>query len=476
MNNRPSDQLLAEFQKYLNSNLGLHYSSRHEKEVLRKLTAISKEFEIENSSECISWLINTPVTRTIIEKLAIHFSIGETFFFREPKSFEYLEKIYLPALIRQRSANGKYLRIWSAGVASGEEIYSIAILLRQLIPNPKSWNISLLATDISPVLMEKAKRGIYSKWSFRHNKYPVDSYFTPAGENKFLVSDAVREMVRFSWLNLAEPVYPAAATNTLDMDIIFCRNVMIYFSGDVIGTVTDRFYQCLVKGGILVVSPADMTPYISDKFSRVVYSGYTIYHKGKKKARVEPAPTPSASPGMNYTPPSVVPEKPAPFTLEELQQLFEKGSFTEPESRIETQHLTPVQDTVQQDRETKFLLAKTKANLGEYDESAILCEELLKTERTDYRIHYFYATILSELGKTSEAIASLNKAIYLEKDFPMGHYLLGNLVRKQNGNVMSEKHFRHLQKILLKMDPQSEIPESGGLTASKFIELVNSNL
>jgi chemotaxis protein methyltransferase CheR len=460
MNNRPSDQLLAEFQKYLNSNLGLHYSSRHEKEVLRKLAAISKEFEIENSSECISWLISTPVTRTIIEKLSIHFSIGETFFFREPKSFEYLEKIYLPALIRERSSNGKYLRIWSAGVASGEEIYSIAILLRQLIPNPKSWNISLLATDISPVLMEKAKQGIYSKWSFRHNKYPVDSYFTPAGENRFLVSDAVREMVKFSWLNLAEPVYPSAATNTLDMDIIFCRNVMIYFSEDVIGTVTDRFYQCLVKGGILVVSPADMTPYISDKFSKVVYSGYTIYQKGNKKARTE----------------SVLPEKPAPFTLEELQQLFEKGSFNEPESRIATQHLTPVQDTVQQDREAKLLLAKTKANLGEYDESALLCEELLKTERTDYRIHYFYATILSELGKTGEAITSLNKAIYLEKDFPMGHYLLGNLVRKQNGKVMSEKHFRHLQKILSKMDPEAVVPESGGLTASKFIGLVNSNL
>jgi chemotaxis protein methyltransferase CheR len=464
--------LLEDFQTFLKENMGLSFSLNHEKEVIRKIGAIAHEFDFEDPAQCLAWLTGITPSREVLEKLALHLSIGETFFFREPKSFEYLEKVYLPELIRDRSVSAPTLRIWSAGVASGEEIYSLAMLLRKMIPYLPHWKIHLLGTDINQHLLTKARNGIYSKWSFRNRKYSTEEYFSPTADLKFRISDTIRDMVTLSWLNLAEPVYPSPFTNTYDLDIIFCRNVMIYFPPEVIAQVTERFYQCLVKGGILVVSPADMTPYIYDKFSRVIYQGYTIYHKGKTLFDRVDKMTGTTSNDLVVSIPVVKEIDTSPATELPLLELFEHHipkitpEAPKQEEKAEIQTMNDLSADI----------IRQLANEGNYDEAAGLCRKALTRRRSDHLLHFLLGTILMETGKSDQAIDAFNKVIYLEQDFIMAHYLLAKLLREKGEEEQYGRIRRNLLRLLSSLNPASLIPESGDLTAGQFLGLVQAGI
>src|SRR5690606_35039610 len=116
---------------------------------------------------CVGELLSAPVERRHLEALAAHVTIGETYFFREPRTLDAFETGLLLPLIEERRRTGRHLRIWSAGCATGEEPYSIAMLLSRLIPDLEAWQITILATDINSRFLAKAERGAYGKWSFR---------------------------------------------------------------------------------------------------------------------------------------------------------------------------------------------------------------------------------------------------------------------------------------------------------------------
>src|SRR5207245_2651959 len=112
-----------------------------------------------------------------------------------------------------------------------EEPYSIAILLRQLIPDLQNWNIMLLATDINPHYLCKAAAGVFGAWSFRNAPAGfIERYFLPAADRQFEILPEIRHLVRFGQLNLMDDLYPAFENDTLGFDVIFCRNVLMYFT------------------------------------------------------------------------------------------------------------------------------------------------------------------------------------------------------------------------------------------------------
>ena len=163
--------------------------------------------------------------------MASYLTIGETYFFRVEPDFNALENHILPELIHLRKDTGKYLRIWSAASSTGEEPYSLAILVRKLIPDIKDWNITILATDINTRSLAKAEKGIYGNWSFRNNpEWLKKIYFTPLLDERYQINRNIKDMVSFFYLNLARDTYPSLLNNTNGMDIIFCRNVLMYFT------------------------------------------------------------------------------------------------------------------------------------------------------------------------------------------------------------------------------------------------------
>ncbi len=292
-----SDALISRLIEHLSANTGLFFPEKRRNEIRQKMTAAMTDFGFEDAEEFIRWLLSAPLTKQQVEKLARHLTVQETYFFREGKTFEVLERVILPELINSRRNTEKRIRIWSAGCSTGEEPYSIAILLNKLIPDIKDWSITILATDINPDGLQKARQGIYTEWSFRDTpKWVSEQYFEMIERGHYAIRSPVKEMVTFSYLNLSEDNYPSLSNGTNAMDLIFCRNVLMYFAPESALPVIRRFHRSLLDGSFLIVSTVEVSTLFSSDFDPVRMRDVTLYkkdggHKEQAKA-VHPLPTP----------------------------------------------------------------------------------------------------------------------------------------------------------------------------------------
>ncbi len=501
----------TKIKNYLLANLGLNFNPNQEGELYKKLANASVGFNFDSTDKFIDWVLSESLNVRQIEKLASYLTIGETYFFRENKALDYLEFEYLPRLINKRKNTRKKLKIWSAGCASGEEPYSIAILLKRIVPNLKNWDITILATDINPVFLEKAQKGIYTKWSFRGTPESFKTkYFSKDEDNKYHINHSVKKMVTFSYLNLAVDSFPSTTNNTNAFDIILCRNVLIYFSEEGIKNVTSKFYKSLTKGGVFITSPVEVSPLISQKLNRLTYKGVTIFNKGitvesrkkqttitKKQSdqlRSYKSDTPErsdlqknkvtktiTSPTNNSpskkTKQTTIPQKTATnessvaeVDYNEILTLFKAGVFNKVEEIIE-----PIIIGNQKNNITYILLlARTKANIGKLVESEKLCMQAINLDKINEEAHYLMAAVLSEQGKMKEAKNSLNKTLFLNPDFALGHFMLGNLAMGNGTKSESKKHFNNAIISLNKLKAEELIAESDGLTAGRLLNIIKS--
>ena len=194
--------------------------------------------------------------RDSLKRAIAGLTVGETYFFRDSAQFDALESRVIPELIEQRSQS-RSLRIWSAGCSTGEEPYSLAILLENFSQKLVGWDVSILATDVNPTSLETGRKGIYGPWSFRQAPAGVrERYFTPVGP-RFAIHPSLRAKVRFAELNFGE-AFPAQLPLS-DIDLILCRNVLIYLSRGAIERVALRFHQALAAHGWLVVAPSELS-------------------------------------------------------------------------------------------------------------------------------------------------------------------------------------------------------------------------
>ena len=202
-------------------------------------------------------------------------TVNETYFFREMKQFNALLEEIAPELMKIRSGGYK-LRIWSAGCASGEEPYTIAMLV---LENPQvfgDWDVEVLGSDINKRVLQKARKGVYRKNSFRATEnYYIKKYFEEDGGD-FRISDKARKLVDFSHLNLLEP---KKFSFLGDLDIVFCRNVLIYFHTGAKVKVVESFHDRLLGGGYLLLGHAESLMNISTSFTLKHLKNDMVYQK-----------------------------------------------------------------------------------------------------------------------------------------------------------------------------------------------------
>jgi chemotaxis protein methyltransferase CheR len=181
----------------------LHFPRERWPDLSRAMAAMAGGDRCYGSLPDFRSLMNGPAVRRSAELLASHLAVGETYFFREPAMFEALEHEVLPPLVASRRSTGKSLRIWSAGCCSGEELYSLAIVLERTIPDLQDWNLTLLGTDIQPQFLHKARHGLYRDWSFRNvPDWIRQRYFSRDEEGNHAIAPALRRRVTFDYLNL----------------------------------------------------------------------------------------------------------------------------------------------------------------------------------------------------------------------------------------------------------------------------------
>lgn len=492
------DRLLSEFSEFLAARMGLHFPRERWRDLERAIGSAAGEFDFADARSCVQWLLSSALTRRQTEILASYLTVGETYFFRERRSFECLEEHILPEIIRSRRDADPRLRIWSAGCCTGEEPYSIAILLRKMMPDLKDWNITILATDINPRFLRKASQGVYKEWSFRDTPLEFkDRYFNRAMEGQFEVPASIREMVTFSYLNLADDTYPSLENNTNAMDIIFCRNVLMYFEPGRAKRVVQNLYRALMEGGWLVVSPTETSHVLFSQFTAVSFPGAILYRKDSDRAAAGqvaempsirpaeeqaawlqpvpgPAPEPEAFPemGSEFLQPEAKVQKtevlpPTPY--EEAAALYVRGRYSDAAGKIGG---WLSQD--QNDAKAMALLARIYANQGKLAEALAWCVKAIAVGKLNPASHYLLAIILQEQGRDADAIASLKRALYLDPNFALAHFALGNLVRRQGKFKESERHFKNVLSLLRAYPEEEVLPESEGITAGRLLEIVQS--
>lgn len=494
MTSHISDSLLHQLSEFVATRTGLHFPRERWRDLARRIGSAAREFDFKDSESCARWLLSSPLTQNQIEILASHLTVGETYFFREMNGLDILRDRILPELIYSRKKSDQHLRIWSAACSTGEEPYTLAILLDKLLPDINEWQITISATDINPRSLRKASEGVYSEWSLRSTPQWVrEKYFERKKGDRFEISPRIKGMVTFSYLNLVEDAYPSLSNNTNGMDVILCRNVLMYFAPGQAGKVIRHLNLSLVNGGWLVVSPVDVSQALSSRFVPVNFPGATLYKKDSKQPRkAESQPyRPEGEPEFFSHPPLasltapeseiVSPpetagnlpleanERPAPY--EAALALYGQGRF--PEAAAKILEFVTLDGG---DAKALALLARAYANQGQLAEAVGWCERAIAADKMSAGPHYLLATILQEQGRIGEAVASLKRALYLDHDFVLAHFALGNLTRQQGKAKESEKHFQNALSILRGCEQEEVLSESEGITAGRLTEIISSTI
>jgi chemotaxis protein methyltransferase CheR len=492
-----SETLLAELSEFVGSRLGLHFPPERWNDLERGARAASRECAFRDDVErFIGRMLCSALTQDELETLASYLTVGETYFFREKSSLEVFEQQIMPELIRARPASGGQLRIWSAGCASGEEPYSLAIVLSRMIADLNEWKITILATDLNTRSLHKASEGIYTDWSFRDTPQWVrNTYFKAAPGGRWAISSDIKKMVTFSYLNLVEDVYPSLLNCTNAMDVILCRNVLMYFTAEAIKKVIHQFHRSLADGSWLMVGPAETSQTLFSEFTSVSFAGATLYRKGATPQQMGTATFSYAqdevqlgvraaesgiqelgSTGASDLESSLAvadndrpPDTPkAPLLYDQALELYQRG-------RYEDAVLIGIALITQNanDGQAMLLLARVYANQGNLTAAITWCERAIASDKMTACAHYLRATILEEQDLPEEAIRSLRRAVYVDPLFTLGHFALGSLALRQGDLKESEKHFENVLLLLASYGPEETVPESEGLSARRLREIVN---
>jgi chemotaxis protein methyltransferase CheR len=477
--------LLSQLSELVTVQMGLHYPPKRWSDLERGITAAAPALGMENPETCVRQLLSASLTRRQVEILARYLTIGETYFFREKRSFDVLEERIFPKLMRECAHANRRLRIWSAGCCTGEEPYSIAMLLDRLIPHSKEWNVTILATDINPVFLQKAAEGLYNEWSFRGTPpWIKERYFRRRKNGQFEILPHIRKRVTFSYLNLAENVYPSLINDTNAMDVIFCRNVLMYFSPEQIKKTGQNFHRSLVSGGWLILSPAEISNSLFPQFKATAFPEAVLYHKTENPespvntveySASAPHPLPDA---LCITAPALAQasyhqdEKNSP-SLKSIRTEILPAATNVPVQPIKAPYIAS-HSANHDEFDALCQTARSYANLGELAEAVKWCEKAIAANKLNPATHYLLATVRQELGQSEIAMQSLIRALYLDPDFVLAHFTLGNLCLSQDRRDEAKRHFDNALALLHPYPYDELLPESGGLTAGRLTEIIGA--
>ncbi len=506
MKKKISDEILLKLSELISTQMGLYFPKERYQDLLRGVTSAAKEFGFKNVEACIEWLLFSILKKEQIVILASHLTVGETYFFREPKVFEALEKHIIPQILQRKNKFEGCIRIWCAGCCTGEEPYSIAILLRRMIPNLENWKITLLATDINPRFLQKAEEGVYREWSFRGTpEWLKSNYFKKLDEGLYEILPQIKKMVKFNYLNLVEDTFPTLFNDTNAMNLILCRNVLMYFTQNQIKKIIERYYYTLLDDGWLIVGPSETSNIFFPHYKTVNFPDAVLYKKNEvistarfNECIINIKPEKDIfyrQPIENSLSEDVLRNDSIPFVemhqenklkehvetdIESVEEL--KPERTLYEEALACYTLGYYDDTIEKiksilaiqknDANAITLLAKAFANQGKLTEALEWCNKAIEIDKLNPQFYHLCATILEERGQFEEAKESLKKALYMNPHFALAYFQLGNLTRQQGKLGESEKYFHNALALLDNYEHDEVLPESDGIIAGRLIEII----
>jgi chemotaxis protein methyltransferase CheR len=434
-------------------------------------------------------------------RVAENLTVTETYFFRNADHFRALAEVALPARINAR-AQSRQIRLLSAGCASGEEPHSLAMVIRDHFPELASWDVEIQGVDVNSAMLEKARGGRYSSWSLRETVDEAKGrHFRPEGR-EFQLADAVRGNVVFEERNLVEA--NADLWQKASLDIIFCRNMMMYLLPEEAQQLVARMAQGLAPGGFLFLGHAETLRGLSQDFHLCQTHG-TFYYQRKDGA---PRPLATAAPFEDFTPArpaasSLLAWDPSATWMEVIRKASEKiagltaqSAPPPPAARIlPIWNLTSAMELLRRERfsealeavrrlppeskddaDTQLLQAVLLTNAGDLKGAQAVCQRLLELDELNAGAHYLAALCSEHAGDRAAAEERYRTAIYLDAAFSMPWLHLGLLARRSGRRTEAGSHLRQALARLAKEDAARILLFGGGFGREALSRLCRSEI
>ena len=428
--------------------------------------------------------------------LITELTIGETFFLREHGQFDFLSTTVLTQL--RVSAAHRPLRFWSAGCATGEEPYSIAMTLKEAAWPGKA---SILGTDLAFARLIAARRARYTAWSMRGvSESVIARYFEKQGK-QFLLRADVRKEVEFRVLNLASTDYPSPGSGIEQMDVIFCRNVLIYFDFDTIAEIAGRLIASLAPGGWLFLGASD--PSISEFVPcEVVLTGAGLAYRPPGTTTAS-RPTlftelPRWPDSLRADPPVLVepfvvvlpvetsavtasiilPPAESPAPVHELVEADDSCETAYARADYET-GARLAQKSIDRGDDSEgvwIVLVRSIANRGDLKAAGEACSSALDRHRMSVELTHLHAVLLAEAGRYGDAAVAAKQALYLSPQYTIAHLALGDALSRTDDIPNARKAFRNAETLLQGLAPDMPVPGGDGAEAAQLLRIARFRL
>jgi chemotaxis protein methyltransferase CheR len=429
--------------------------------------------------------------------LARVLTVGETYFFRNRDHFRVISELVLPERLR---SGGRRLRALSAGCSSGEEAYSLAMLAHSL-PAARACELEIRGVDVNPAALEKARRARFSAWALRETPADVQQrWFQPAGR-EFLLAETVRAAVEFEQRNLAEDDLELWQPGSYDL--IFCRNVLMYFVPEIAQAVVARMARALVPGGYLFLGHAETLRGLSQEF-HLCHTHGTFYYQLAASGRERPAPL-TAAPA-----PSAPRFEPLPVPLvdasegwvdairkaaDRIQALSARSPASEASASGPSWDLPGALELLRRERfgealqlvrsfpsesasdpDVLLLQAVLLAHHAELGAAEHACHRLLALDELNAGAHYVLALCREGSGDRQAAIEQDQVAVYLAPSFAMPRLHLGLLARRAGEREAARRELGQALQLLQGEDPSRLLLFGGGFQREALIALCRAEL
>jgi len=399
-------------------------------------------------------------------------TIQETHFFRNPPQFRALRQHVLPALVRAAATGHRKLRIWSAGCSTGEEPYSIAMLVRELLPLLDGWDIQIVATDISTRALDAARAGRYSARSLGvADPTDVARWFIRDGSD-FVVRPEVRELVQFRRHNL---VSDPAPFDDEAIDLILCRNVTIYFSRDTTRSLMTRLHHRLSDGGYLFLGHSETLWQINDSFRLVTLGDAFVYRRDGEDP---------AGPVRQSDRRTILPDR---RTGDDGLSAGERRAGKADRRSARWEALTKPRSLSLprsgRDRDTDdvggsalvgaagLAAARSALSEGHYEEAAEIARGVAAADPLGVDAHYLCGLALVNLGRDSEALVHLRKAVYVDPKAGFAHFLLAGALARSGDARAASRSYQAAAETLGRHNDDHIAAELGGRDVQELVDL-----
>jgi chemotaxis protein methyltransferase CheR len=504
---------LEQFRSIVARRLGLQYEDGK----LDYLAEVARQrMELVGSARFESYLarlLSSPNGSDEFRALAQQLTVNETFFFRNADNFRAFAGLVLPERIRAKSRE-KRLRILSAGCASGEEPYSLAVLVREALPDLGSWDVKIIGIDVNPASLAKATQARYSAWSLRATSEDAKRRYFRADGPDFVLAPAIQKMVTFEERNLVDedPWF----WQSLACDVVFCRNVLMYFTPDKARDVVRRISQSLLPGGFFFLGHAETLRGLTQEF-HLCHTHDTFYYRRRDASEAVVATATWVGPPMEQAEDSLpaLVESTASW-VDVIQRAAERiatladGRARSPDQDAprttpagqaaataapRTWDLGLVLEAVRQERfsdalelicslppdshknpDALLLRAALLTNNGRLNESEEVCRRLLALDELNAGAHYLMALCREHASDSTGAIEHGQTAIYLDAGFAMPHLHLGIMARRSGDATTAQRELGQALILLAREDASRLLLFGGGFSRNTLLQLCRTEL